>query len=91
MAPDPDMVCAHRQIGAAELFILSLPGQPDTNHRCPVGVEFRGTAGFFYGIRNTDISGRLNGACPDEDIDSYEEDPDHPFRNSGPVYRFTRR
>ena len=59
MAPDTDMVCAHHQVGTAELFVLFLFWQPDTDKGCPVRIEFRctaGTARFFYVIMNADIS-----------------------------------
>ena len=41
VAPDADMVCAHHQFGTGKLFVESLFGQPDTDYRRAVRIEFR--------------------------------------------------
>jgi len=66
MAADADMVCAHHEVGAAELFVLFLFRQPDADNRGSVRIEFRGTARtarFFYVIMNADISEGVNQWC----------------------------
>ena len=66
VAADMDMVCSHHQLGTGKLFIQSLFWQSHADNRCPVRIKSLGgvrTAGFFYVIINSNISGDIYQWC----------------------------